>query len=309
MTRKLKPQPKVAVAKKKPPRWQRERNISLLIWIIIPLVIVLALGLVGYWAYDTYVAPWQQAVAKVNDTTIDMRYFVKMLRVYPQQSPDQVLSRIMSDELIRQGATKLGIEASPEEITERIENGLLPDQGNATDTEIDLDQHYELVSQQTGLSVAEYRKIREIEVLIPKIKDQIVPEEAKHVYLFTLERPTEAEALQAREELLRGNATLEEELAEGDLGWVPQGIYPEFDEAFGLEAGNLTRPVETSGDEESVYAFAKVSEIAESMKLDEEHRETLAVTQFEKWLEEEKNASTIEWYLDQDKINWAVDHI
>ena len=57
MTRKLKPQSRITVAKKQSPRWQRERNISLLIWIIIPLIIVSALGLVGYWGYDTYVAP------------------------------------------------------------------------------------------------------------------------------------------------------------------------------------------------------------------------------------------------------------
>ena len=56
MSRKLKPKPKLTVAKKQSPRWQRERSISLLIWIIIPLIIVLALGLVGYWAYDSYVA-------------------------------------------------------------------------------------------------------------------------------------------------------------------------------------------------------------------------------------------------------------
>jgi len=313
LSRKLKPQPKLTVAKKQPPRWQRERNISLLIRIIIPLIIVLALGLVGYWAYDNYVAPWQRSVAKVNDTTIDMRYFVKMLRAYPQ-SPDELLSMIIRDELLRQGATELGIEVIPEEITEKIENDLLAAQGNTTQPEIDLDQHYKQVREQTGLSVAEYRQIVETELLFPRItgylRDQKVPEEAKHIHLFTLERPSEEAALVALQGLQEGNATLEEELAAGDLGWVPEGIYPEFDEvAFGLEAGNVTGPVSTLRDDKLVYALVGVSEIAESMTLHDEYRETLAASEFEKWLEEERNASTIGWYLDQDKIRWALDHI
>ena len=256
-------------------------------------------------------APWQQAVAKVNDTTINMRYFVKMLRVYPQQSPDEVLTTIMGNELIRQGATNLGIEVSPEEITERIENDLLAAQGNATQPEIDLDQHYKQVRKQTGLSVAQYREIRETELLMAKIreylKDENVPEEARHIHPFILERPSEEEALEALVELQKGNATLEEELAAGDLGWVPEGIYPpEFDEvAFGLGAGNVSEPIST----DQGYYIIKVSETAESRPVEDTHQEILADVEFEKWLQEETEASIIEEYLDQDKITWAINHI
>jgi len=321
LTRKLKPQPKLAVAQKQSPRWQRERNISLLIWIIIPLIIVLALGLVGYWGYDNYVAPWQQPVAKVNDTTIDMRYFVKMLRynvlryeikdkeVIRQIAP-AVLKQIENNELIRQKAPTMDIEVTPEEITERIENDLLAGQGNATQPEIDLDQHYKQVREQTGLSVAEYREIRETELLSAKIreylKDEKVPEEAKHIHPFILERPSEEEALEALVELQKGNATLEEELAAGDLGWVPEGIYPEFDEvAFGLAVGNVSEPIPT----DQGYYIIKVSETDESRPVEDATREILAYREFEKWLEEEREASIIETDLDPDKTTWAVNHV
>ena len=314
LSRKLKPQPKLTVAKKQPPRWQRERNISLLIRIIIPLIIVITLGLVGYWGYDNYVAPWQQTVAKVNDTTIDMRYFVKMLRYEmfraDPQSPEQVLSTIMRDELIRQGATKLGIEVSPEEITERIKEGLLAGQGNATQPEIDLEQYYKQVKDQTGLSETEYRKIVETELLIPEIreylKEQRVPSEAKQIRLFALERPSEEEALEASVELQKGNATLEAELAAGDLGWVPEGIYLQFDEvAFGLSAGNVSEPILT----DQGYYIIKVSEIDESRPVEDAYHEILADREFENWFQEERDASIIEEYLNQDKITWAVNHI
>lgn len=320
MTRKLKPQSKLTVAKKQSPRWQRERNISLLIWIIIPLIIVLALGLVGYWGYDNYVAPWQQAVAKVNDTTINMRYFVKMLRYYSGGSTDEnalrgiapaVLEQIERNELTRQKTPTIDIEVTPEEITEAIENDLLAAQGNATQLEIALDQHYEQVRELFGLSVAQYREIRETELLSAKIreylKDEKVPEEAKHIHPFILERPSEEEALEALVGLQGGNATLEEELVAGDLGWVPKGIYPpEFDEvAFGLGAGNVSEPIPT----DQGYYIVKVSETAESRPVEDAYQEILADREFEKWLQEEREASIIEEYLDQDKINWAVNHI
>jgi len=320
LSRKLRPRPKLTVAKKQPPRWQRERTISLFVRIIIPLIIVIVLGLVGYWGYDNYVAPWQQTVAKVNDTTINMRYFVKMLRYYSGGSTDEsslreiaasVLEQVEKNELIRQKAPTMDIEVTPEEITEAIENDLLAAQGNVTQPEIDLDQHYEWIREVTGLSVAQYREIRGTELLSAKIieylKDEKVPEEAKHIHPFILERSSEEEALEASAELQKGNATLEAELVAGDLGWVPEGIYsPDFDEvAFGLGVGNVSEPILI---DESYY-IVKVSETAESRPVEDTNREILADVEFEKWLQEEAEASIIEEYLDQDKITWAVNHI
>jgi len=249
-----------------------------------------------------------------------MRYFVKMLRYYSGGSTDEsalreiapaVLEQIEKNELIRQKAPTMDIEVTPEEITETIENDLLAAQGNATQPEIDLDQYYERVRELTGLSVAQYREIRETELLIAKIreylKDEKVPEEAKHIHLFALARPSEEEALEASVGLQKGNATLEQELAAGDLGWVPEGIYPpEVDEvAFGLGVGNVSEPIST----DQGYYIVKVSETAESRPVEETHQKILADVAFEKWLQEETEASIIKEYLDQDKITWAVNHI
>lgn len=129
MSRKRKPEPKVAVAKKKPPRWQREHNISRFLWIFIPLVLVVLFALVGYWAYDNYIAVWNKPVARVNATTIDMDYYVKMLRLYSYTQrinvhqdalPWQVLLMVEENEIIRQEADKLGITVSPEEVEAAI---------------------------------------------------------------------------------------------------------------------------------------------------------------------------------------------
>lgn len=271
-------------------------------------------------------APWQWSVAKVNDTTIDMRYFVKMLRVY-SGSPDEVLDVIANNELIRQGATKLGIYISPADVTETIENSLLTQaevEGNVTLTKTELDERYQTRLDQFRLSSEEYRQLVESNLLPQKIweylKEQEVPQQAKHVHLYTIQLDTEDEALDALAQLQKGNLTLAtagnvtvtdagnvtRTIQVDDRLWVPQGIYPEYDAvAFSMEAGNLTGPILT----DQGYSLIEVSDIAESMTVSDQHREILADRQFEKWLQEEREASIIEEYLDQDKINWAVNHI
>lgn len=126
MSRKLRPDPKVSGAKKTPGKWQREQRISRILRIVIPLAIALVVMLVGIWGYDNYVGAWSQRVAQVNDTSIDMSHFVKMLRLYrttepPILDPWEVLRVIEENELIRQEAASLGLTVSPEEVTSEIE--------------------------------------------------------------------------------------------------------------------------------------------------------------------------------------------
>jgi parvulin-like peptidyl-prolyl isomerase len=129
LSRKRKPEPRVAVAKKKPPRWQREHNITRFLWVFFPLVLVVLIGLISYWAYDSYVAVWNKPIARVNAATIDMDYYVKMLRLYSYTQrinvrqaaiPYQVLIMVEENEIIRQEADKLGITVSTEEIDAKI---------------------------------------------------------------------------------------------------------------------------------------------------------------------------------------------
>lgn len=317
MSRKLKPKQKPVAAKRQPPRWQREKNISLLIWIFIPITIALALGLVGYWSYDNYVAVWRQPVAKINKTDVNMDYFVKMLRfssIVSENSADtssfpyEVLRQIEDNEMIRQKTTALDIEVPPEKVDETIQSSLSAGQGNSTETE--RDERYQRWLDNIGLTDSEYREIVEADLLRQELgeyfKEQEVPTEAKHVHLYTIKRDSEEEASEALSLINSGNATLINELSEGDLGWVPKGIYPEFDEiAFGLEAGNVTGPIPTSQG----YSLIQVTEISdESKTIEDQHRDILATRAFESWFQEERTNSVTE-YIDQAKITWALNQI
>jgi foldase protein PrsA len=320
------------VAKKKPPSWQREKSISRLIWILISLIIVVIIGLVSYWGYDSYVAAWRQPVVKVNETTVDMNHFVKMLRFYSRNPdiaidaisyPYQVLQIIEDNELIRQGAHDLNIQVPPDEVTEEIRGFLMPpteDEGNATQPEVDLDKLYNQWLDTIQLSNEEYRQLVETDLLETRITEYLrelnVPTEAEQVHLNIILLGNETTASEVIEKLKAGGNftelaveySLVEELREsgGDVGWVPRGIYPELDDvAFALEVGNVTEPILTGQG----YYIVRVSEKADSMNVPEEFQVFLADGEFQKWLQEQREAGIIEEFLDQDKINWAIEQL
>jgi parvulin-like peptidyl-prolyl isomerase len=210
LSRKRRPEPKLAVAKRKPPRWQRDQNISRFLWIVIPLVIALIVVLVGYWGYDTYVAPWGRAVAQVNGTTLNMDYLVKMVRFFSAINgsavdPKQVAQAIEENELVRQKAAALGIAVTPEEVTAAIADAFpvqsvtvaptpspagnesagstgndttgvvivepTPSPGNSTGPPPEIGESYGQWLTQIKLSDKEYRRIVETSLLGQRLQD------------------------------------------------------------------------------------------------------------------------------------------
>ena len=355
MSKKLKPEPKLSVAKRQPPRWQHERNLTVIVWVAIPLVIALALGLVGYWGYNTYVGVWIQPVVQIgnetignattdnvttsNVTVLDMRYFVKMLRFYSLSTsentdattfPYQVLQQMENDELVRRGAPSLGIQVTPDEVTEKINNDLISSAGgggnstgnitgNITLPQTDLGKMYRQWLDYVRLSNSEYRQVVEASLLTQKLSDQIkqnVPTEAEQVHLYAIQVDNEGNATEVENRLQNGEdfAALAAEFSTdeatkqngGDLGWLPQGILlPELDQvAFSLPAGNISQPIQTL----DAYYVLKVSEIA-NKPVDEQYREILASNELNNWFEEQRNATEIRDYLTQTKAIWAMNHI
>lgn len=319
----------VGAAKEQPPRWQRERSIALYIWVTAGLVIALVAGLVGYWAYDSYAAPWRQAVVRINDTTLDMDYYVKMLRVYgsnPGTSTDaatlayHVLGRMEENEVIAQSVSDLGVAVTAEEVSADIDDDLSAALGgNTTPTTKDMNDLYAQFLEGIKISDEEYREIVALQLQREKVTEHIdeneVPHETEQVYLHII--PMHDEGLAGNiTAMLRGGGNFTQAAAEysvvpqiaaagGDVGWLPRGIYPELDDVvFSLEVGNVTGPVPVGQQ----YYVAMVSDTADSMLVPDEYREVLINAGFASWLQEKKDACIIEQYLDADKIAWAFKH-
>ena len=372
MSRKLRPDPKVSSAKKTPGRWQREQQISRILRIVIPLAIALVVMLVGVWGYDNYVGAWNQRVAQVNDTSIDMDHFVKMLRLYrttepPVTDPWEVLRVIEENELIRQEASSLGLTVSPEEVTSVIAasfsalagniqilgpgsvtvavgnnsaptvggNDTSADAGNdtsdvdisgpaptlvedASSSSVESDEAYRRRLAAIRLSDAEYRRVVETSLLGEALRENFgrerTPVEAEHVYLHMLPLSTEAEANDVLDRLksgedfaaLAGELSIVQEIkeAEGDVGWVPRGVFAQMDQvAFGLPVGNVSDPIATSEG----YYILKVAGKTESMPVIDEYRLLLGSGVFVDWLQEQRQTNVVE-YLSQSSIVWALEH-
>ena len=263
MSRKLKPEPKLSVAKRQPPKWQHERNLTLIVWIVIPLTIVLALGLVGYWGYNNYVAVWHQPIAEINktvlgnetgnqtilgnETIVRMDYYVKMLRFYSLVSgnqsntaslPYQTLSQVENDELTRRAASNVGIQVSSDELGNATDTYILRlTGGNATQPEA-LKELYQQVLNVLRLSGGELSQVVEANLLREKLreyfKDQKIPTETKQVHPYDILVGNEGNATEVLNRLQNGEdfATVAQELSTdeaskpygGDLGWLPRGI-------------------------------------------------------------------------------------
>jgi len=333
LSRKLKPNPQFISNRQQAPRRQRERKALLFLWIIIPTIVALSLGLVGYWYYANHVAVWHQPVAKVNEKVIDMDYFVKSLRydwlvlygggVDSSFIASQVLARVEEDELVRQGAEKLGVAVTADEVTQKIRDLLMPsaEGSDGEQPEMAFDDTYEQWLDLIKLADEEYRQIVETSLLRQKIAERLkeseVPKEGEQVLLHAIVVGSEGEALEVVTRIEGGDdfADLATELSLGEgskenggnQGWVPRGIsYPELDEvAFALEVEVVSDPILVGQS----YYVIKVSEKAQNRTIDDEHRNILLSVEFEKWLVAEREASTIEEYLDQDKIDWAVNKI
>ena len=243
MSKKLKPKPKLSVAKRQPPKWQHERNLSLLVWIIMPVIIALAVGLVGYWGYDTYVAAWTQPIVKIgnetivdettgneirgNVTTVNMREFVELVRFYSLSAsgntdvatfPYQVLGTIENNALVIQAAPALGIQVTQDEVTNKINNELISAAtgggnstgnitGNITLPDTELGKMYQQLLSYSGLSDSQYKYYVEAGIATQKLDDLLkskVPAEGKQVHVYAMKVDNEGNATAVENMLKNG---------------------------------------------------------------------------------------------------------
>jgi len=257
--------PRREVTKRQLSRWRQQKKRQRFIFGLGTFIIVSVLGIVGAGWYIGYYQPLHQTVIKVNDVEFNMNYYVKMIKLFGEGQSieirqflaDGVITRIERNELIRQGAMKLGISVG--------------------DDEVDA----ELKSREPPLS-KDYRDIVRADMLVNKLLDehfdQQVPvfAEQRHIMAMFLESESQVTEVKARLESgedfgeLAGELSLESfsQSEEGDFDWHPEGILTELlgtsipdDYAFNPEAGVLSQPIYEEERIKGVgYWIAKVLE-------------------------------------------------
>ncbi len=113
--------PRREVAKRQLSHWQLQRKRQRWVFGIGIFIIVASLGIIGGGWCITQYQPLRESVIKVNDTEFNMDYYVKMLQVL-QYPADEVVRVIQQNEVIRQGAERLGIIVSNEVADEELKS-------------------------------------------------------------------------------------------------------------------------------------------------------------------------------------------
>jgi hypothetical protein len=296
--------PRPIATKRQLSRLQRQRWRERVILSVGIFIIGCIVALLGYGYYVTEIKPLRQTVIRVNEIDFDMSYYLEVFRHYSRgQNPlilnaiaDQIVIDIQNYELVRQGASTLGIKVTPEGIGEGLKDRDLPPE-------------------------KAYRDIVEAELLLEKLREDYfgsqVPRFAPQVMVQAMMLDDEERANEVTERLIGGwdFATLAGELSldaaskekKGDLGWLPEGFMsPDFDQAaFNLEIGVVSEPVfdnQTQG-----YWLIKVLERDDEREISGDIREVWKAKAVDDWVSEQREKSEVESHLDGDKKAWAVD--
>ncbi len=238
---------KPALTKRQLAKWQRQQRWQHITIAIGGLFLVFILSYVSYGYYTNEIAPLRQPITKVNDTVFTMDYYLEALRFYSRgQQPSvvsflahRIVGIIQDNELIKQGAEKLGIMIKEEEIDREL-------------------KRFKLTNNQAVRDIIRGQLLREklmkeyFSAKIPPVGEQV-----KIQAIFLESKKTAAEVIAKIEEgedfvFLAKEFSQETQTRTkgGDLGWLPKGLAKILfgsslleEIAFSLEPGKLSQPV------------------------------------------------------------------
>lgn len=115
-------------------KWERQKKMQRYIFIVGAIFFVLILAFIGYGYYDAQVKPFHEKVMRINDTVIDMSYYLEWLGIFlpgaqPGQAPmmaEMVLSTITQSQLLLQRAPQLGVTVTDSEVESELAKLKLP---------------------------------------------------------------------------------------------------------------------------------------------------------------------------------------
>ena len=271
------------------------------------LLVIIAVSVV----IGLYFSVWQDLwspVLKVNDETTNMDYLIRRMK-YLDKTDDAIgmLTTLTEEEFIRQGATRYGIEVTPDEIDELIRD--IARGENETISESEFKAWYRNALNEIKLSDAEYREWLGTILLADRLNAYFVERiptvaEQVHLHIIVLSSPEDADAAKARieegedfSELAR-ELSIDEESAEqgGDIGWWPQGaLEPNLGYvAFNVEIGQVSDLV-LIDEEGQIYAICMITERQSARDVEEDKLEVLKDIIFQEWLYNEWNTVDYQW--------------
>jgi parvulin-like peptidyl-prolyl isomerase len=293
--------------------------------IVISSAVVFLILVIVFVSIYANAAPFRSIVIAVDDTTINMDYFLRRMK---QTGADSMvmLEALTNEQLIKIKAPEYDVEVSPEDIDRELRRIAAGESGTISESEFK--EWYRQLHNDFDFSDEEYREMVATRLLAVGIQRQFaarVPTVAEQVYLYmaALDDGEVTQLIQA-EQAGDDMGTLTEEMWLGkeseeaieEIGWMPRGlISAKFDEAtfslpIGVVGGPVARVNEDSTDAlEVFYYLIKTSEKTDSREIKDTHLRVLRAKTLDNWLLEEIKLHEVEWYglqngFDTETISW-----
>ena len=285
--------------------------LSLSLTQVVILVVVVAVvvgGVAGVAIYRDRVKPLQTKVLIVDDMSVDMRYFLKRVRMVGRE-PLEVLQLLTRELIITQVAVKppYSIEVTDQDVENYMrETAARGDADTITDAEVK--EWYRQTLNDSELNDAEFRELMRRNLLSLRLTDYLgerMPTvvEQVHLYIIVFASPEAGSGvMQQLEEgadffaLARSEANADEKLRAkgGDLGWLPrEAMRPELAPVFDLPVGQPSRMVALGAN---AYAVAMVGERADARQIAPELLESVKASALTNWFNEEYQYHNVEFH-------------
>jgi hypothetical protein len=272
--------------------------------------------LIGYGYYTDRVAPRGDVVFQIGERKYTYSYLEERVKsddaqglFDPQDVANSIsaaIARIQREELIRQMGRERGITATDAEIDDKMKDDLgLPPETTHNDLAAELRDELGAVQ----LPLDEYIAIAESRVIEDKIKAELtasLPKEAEQVDLLYIQAGSQANAIQAVQELDKGAAFGEvasrrsqdaASSSDGILGWVPREyLDPELAEIAFSTTGR-SGIIETEEDFYIIEVLGK-----ETRPIDPVVVEDIGFKEFNKLLETAIDETPFLYNLTQEQI-------
>ena len=276
--------------------------------ILVVVVAVIVGGVAGVAIYRDRVKPLQTKVLIVDDESVEMRYFLKRVRMMGRE-PLEVLQLLTRELIITQTAVKppYGIEVTDQDVENYMrETAARGDADTITDEEVK--EWYRQALNDSELNDGEFRELMRRNLISLRLTDYLgerMPTVVEQVrlYMIVFASPeASSEVIAQLEEgadfleLARSEANADEKLRArgGDLGWLPrEAMRPELAAVFDLPVGQPSRLLALGAN---AYAVAMVGERAAAREIEPEAREAAKATALSNWFNEEYQYHKVEFH-------------
>ncbi|MQF82968.1 hypothetical protein FIM02_02265 [SAR202 cluster bacterium AD-802-E10_MRT_200m] len=309
------------------------------------IVILFIIGIPSFGYYQNIYSPPREVVIKVNETTYNLGYLVKILRMLQGGGsidaqatnlgslPFQIVQTLTENELISQGAARENIKVTEKQIDDEVRLRILGEIDNqetpADQLEREFEERYRLYLTQIQITTEEHRQIVRGDLYREQLLELLgdnVPSVLPHVFLYALpldSADADQIADEVRTQYIRGESfeSLVEQFATnedtirrgGEVGWVPQGAYVEQDPLFfeELNLNEISEPQMTFNPSsgEGVITFYVVTDRVEARNVEEKYRDILKSRSLQSWLAEEREVNDVRVPFNSDQYAWVINEL